>query len=162
MFAAAKMLRERASLMLDATLPDFERATGPWHLEWSAVPESFLLCASALFQADFMLPGLTVDAGRMRANLDLTGGLIVAEAVMTGLAPAIGRRRAHDVVYDACRAAIESRTRLYDELVRQADIVDALGTERLAAPTDPANYLGAAAAMARSVASGTPPASSPA
>ncbi len=152
MFAAAKMLRERAALMLDAMMPDFERATGPWHLEWSAVPESFLLCASALFQANFMLSGLTVDVGRMRTNLDITGGLIVAEAVMMGLAPAIGRQEAHDVVYDACRTAIEARTQLYDELVKHQDIVDALGADKLRALTDPANYLGAAATMARSVA----------
>ncbi len=65
MFAAAKMLRERAALMLDAIMRDFERATGSWHLEWSAVPESFLLAASALHQANFMLRGLHVDSKRM-------------------------------------------------------------------------------------------------
>ena len=154
MFAAAKMLRERASLMLDAMMPDFERATGPWHLEWSAVPESFLLAAGSLHQAHFMLSGLSVDVDRMRENLDMTGGLIVAEAVMMGLAPAIGRNQAHDVVYDACRTAIETHTSLYDELVKNRSIVDALGLDRLRALTDPANYLGAAATMARSVAAG--------
>src|SRR5690606_30307481 len=101
MLAAAKMLRERAALMLDAMIQDFERATGPWHLEWSAVPESFLLTASSLHQAAFMLRGLSVDEARMRENLDLTGGLIVAEAVMMGLAPVLGRQQAHDIVYDA-------------------------------------------------------------
>ena len=90
-FAAAKMLRERAALMLDAMLTDFERATGPWHLEWSALPEAFLLASSALHQSAFLLKGLEVDEGRMKRNLDLTGGLIVAEAVMMGLAPEIGR-----------------------------------------------------------------------
>jgi 3-carboxy-cis,cis-muconate cycloisomerase len=155
MFAAAKMLRERASLALDAMMTDFERATGPWHLEWSAVPESFLLCASSLHQAAFMLGGLTVDVARMRTNLDLTGGLIVAEAVMMGLAPELGRQQAHDVVYDACRTAIEAKTTLFDELVTHRDIVDRLGVDRLRALTDPANYLGAAATMARSVASQT-------
>jgi 3-carboxy-cis,cis-muconate cycloisomerase len=84
--------------MLDGMMHDFERATGPWHLEWSTVPESFLLVASALFQANFMLRGLQIDSERMRKNLDLTGGLIVAEAVMMGLAPAIGRQHPHDVV----------------------------------------------------------------
>lgn len=151
MFAAAKMLRERAALMLDALMPDFERATGPWHLEWSAVPESFLLCSSSLFQAHFMLSGLTVDVGRMRSNLDLTGGLIVAEAVMMGLAPVIGRQKAHDVVYDACRTTIETKSNLYDELLKHHDIVEVLGADKLRALTDPANYLGAAAAMARTV-----------
>ena len=155
MFAAAKMLRERAALMLDSLMHDFERATGPWHLEWSALPESFLLASSSLFQAHFMLSGLTVDKKRMRRNLDLTGGLIVAEAVMMGLAPTIGRQHAHDVVYEACKVAIENSETLLSVLSRNTDIVDKLGLEQLGRLTDPANYLGAAAVMARDVAAMT-------
>jgi 3-carboxy-cis,cis-muconate cycloisomerase len=155
MLAAAKMLRERAALMLDAMVQDFERATGPWHLEWSAVPESFLLASSSLGQAAFMLNGLTVDRERMRANLDLTGGLIVAEAVMMGLAPEIGRQQAHDLVYDACREAIEHRRTLYAVLCEDADIVARLGEPRIRALTDPANYLGAAERMALAVVADT-------
>jgi 3-carboxy-cis,cis-muconate cycloisomerase len=151
MFAAAKMLRERASLMLDAMMTDFERATGPWHLEWSALPESFLLAASSLHQAAFLLRGLVVDVDRMRRNLDLTGGLIVAEAVMMGLAPTLGRQEAHDVVYDACGEAIAQRVTLFDALMTHGEIVEKLGEARLRALTDPANYLGAAAVMARAV-----------
>ena len=151
-FAAARMLRERASLMLDAMLTDFERATGPWHLEWSALPEAFLLAGSALHQSAFLLRGLEVDTARMKRNLDLTGGLIVAEAVMMGLAPEIGRQAAHDVVYDACREAIEGRVSLFDALMRHDDVVARLGEARLRELTDPAGYLGAAAVMARAVA----------
>jgi 3-carboxy-cis,cis-muconate cycloisomerase len=150
-FAAAKMLRERASLMLDAMLTDFERATGPWHLEWSALPEAFLLAASALHQSAFLLRGIDVDADRMKRNLDLTGGLIVAEAVMMGLAPEIGRQEAHDVVYEACRDAIDRRTSLFDALMKYETIVKQLGEARLRELTDPANYLGSAAVMAREV-----------
>ncbi len=152
MFAAAKMLRERAALMLDSLMQDFERATGPWHLEWSALPESFLLTSSSLSQAHFMLSGLSVDENRMRRNLDLTGGLIVAEAVMMGLAPEIGRQNAHDIVYEACKEAIEKNETLLAVLSRNAPIVKKLGQEKLAQLTNPANYLGAAAAMAREVA----------
>jgi 3-carboxy-cis,cis-muconate cycloisomerase len=155
MFAAAKLLRERAALMLDALIQDFERATGSWHLEWSALPESFLLAASSLSQARFMLDGLTVDKARMCRNLDLTGGLIVAEAVMMGLAPVIGRQHAHDVVYDACKTAIENGETLLTVLSRNEGIVKQLGLDRLKQLTNPANYLGAAAAMAHHVAENT-------
>jgi 3-carboxy-cis,cis-muconate cycloisomerase len=151
-FAAAKMLRERAALMLDGMMHDFERATGPWHLEWSAVPESFLLVSSALHQANFMLRGLHVDDARMRKNLDLTGGLIVAEAVMMGLAPTLGRQHAHDVVYDACRVAIEESRTLYDVLSRHASVRERFDDAQLRALTDPSKYLGAASLMARYVA----------
>ena len=106
--ANAKAVRQHAGLMLDAMIQDFERATGPWHVEWLAVGESFMLTAGSLAQAKFMLEGLVVDAARMRRNLDMTQGLIVAEAVMMGLAPHLGRQQAHDVVYAACRTALDA------------------------------------------------------
>jgi 3-carboxy-cis,cis-muconate cycloisomerase len=95
---------------------DFERATGPWHAEWMAIPESFVLTAGSLHQAKFALGGLIVDENKMAENLDISRGLIVAEAVMMGLAPAIGRQEAHDVVYDACRLANEKGMSLADAL----------------------------------------------
>ena len=78
--AGAKVLRQQAGLVLDAVITDFERATGPWHVEWVALPEAFGYAAGALHQARFMLGGLIVDADRMAKNLAMTHGLIVAEA----------------------------------------------------------------------------------
>ena len=145
--AAAKALRQHAGLILDALVSDFERATGPWHAEWIALPESFGYAAGALHQAEFMMGGLIVDPQRMAKNLGMTHGLIVAEAVMMGLAPHIGRNEAHDLVYDACRKAIESNRPLYDVLLDVPEVAGPLGAEKLKALTDPANYLGAAQAM---------------
>ena len=154
MLAASKMLRQNAGLMLDAMVQDFERATGPWHLEWSAAPESFVLAAGALSQARFMLEGLVVDRERMRRNLRLTNGLIVAEAVMMGLAPHLGRSRAHDVVYDACRQAIEGGGDIHPILTAQPDIVGLLGEQRLAQLCDPSRYVGASPLMVDEVLAG--------
>jgi len=145
--AAAKVLRQQAGLVLDALVTDFERATGPWHVEWVAVPDAFGYAAGALNQARFMLGGLIVDSGRMAQNLGMTHGLIVAEAVMMGLAPYTGRNEAHDLVYDACRDAIETDRPLLDVLLETSSVVGPLGPERLRELTDPANYLGAAPAM---------------
>ena len=145
--AAAKVLRQQAGLVLDALVTDFERATGPWHVEWVAVPEAFGYAAGALNQARFMLSGLIVDSGRMAKNLAMTHGLIVAEAVMMGLAPHTGRNEAHDLVYDACRVAIETDRPLLDVLLETSSVVGPLGAAKLQALTDPANYLGAAPAM---------------
>jgi 3-carboxy-cis,cis-muconate cycloisomerase len=145
--AAAKVLRQQAGLVLDALVTDFERATGPWHVEWVAVPEAFGYAAGALNQARFMLGGLIVDSGRMAKNLAMTHGLIVAEAVMMGLAPHTGRNEAHDLVYDACRVAIETDRPLLDVLLETSSVFGPLGAAKLQALTDPANYLGAAPAM---------------
>lgn len=143
MLAAAKTVRQHVATMLDGMIHDFERATGPWHVEWVSLPESFLLTASALANAKFMLAGLTVNEQRMRENLDLTHGLIVAEAVMMAAAPKLGRQHAHDVVYDACRTAIEANEQLADVLARMPEIVEALGgVDAIGRHCDPVNYLG--------------------
>jgi 3-carboxy-cis,cis-muconate cycloisomerase len=147
MLAAAKGVRQHAGLMMDAMVQDFERATGPWHVEWMAIPESFVLTAGALHQAKFALGGLIVDEKKMAANLDISRGLIVAEAVMMGLAPDIGRQEAHDVVYDACRLANDSNMTLADALSadhRVSTRIDRATIERL---TSPGNYLGLAPQM---------------
>ena len=145
--AAAKALRQHAGLILDGLVSDFERATGPWHVEWMAIPESFILTAGSLAQAKFMLEGLVVDESRMRSNLELSQGLIVAEAVMMGLAPHLGRQQAHDVVYEACRDALAQRRSLFDVLKANPKIAAALPEDRLRALCDPVNYLGSAPRM---------------
>jgi 3-carboxy-cis,cis-muconate cycloisomerase len=152
--AAAKVLRQQAGLVLDAMVTDFERATGPWHAEWIAVPEAFGYAAGALHQARFMLGGLIVDTRRMAQNLGMTHGLIVAEAVMMGLAPHTGRNEAHDLVYDACHVAIETDRPLLDVLLETPAVAGPLGAERLQALTNPSNYLGAAQAMVDRVLAG--------
>ena len=145
--AAAKVLRQQSGLVLDALVTDFERATGPWHVEWVAVPEAFGYAAGALHQSRFLLGGLIVDPARMSQNLGMTHGLIVAEAVMMGLAPHIGRNEAHDLVYDACNIAIENDRPLLDVLLETPAVAGPLGADKLSALTDPKNYLGAAPAM---------------
>ena len=145
--ALAKAVRAQVGLLLDAMATDHERATGPWHLEWIAVPEAFIAAAGALAQARFMLEGLIVEPAAMRRNLDLTGGLISAEAVMMALAPHTGRGAAHDLVYACCRAAIEQGTPLIDQLAKSPEITRHFDTAGLARLVDPANYLGVAGQM---------------
>ncbi len=147
MLAAGKAIRQHAGLMLDAMVQDFERATGPWHAEWIAVPESFVLAGGALHQAKTALGGLVVDEKRMAANLAMTNGLIVAEAAMMKLAPFIGRQQAHDIVYAACRTVAEQGGRLADVLAREPAIAAHFDRQAIEAMTDPANYLGLAPAM---------------
>jgi adenylosuccinate lyase len=89
--AASKILLANAGLGMDAMVSDFERASGPWHLEWVCIPGRFVVCCGALHQAIFVMEGLIVNVDVMLRNLNATGGRIVAEAVMMGLAEHIGR-----------------------------------------------------------------------
>ena len=147
MLAASKAVRQHAGLMVDAMVQDFERATGPWHAEWIAIPESFILTAGALHQAKFALGGLVVNTGQMKHNLGLTKGLIVAEAVMMNMAPYTGRQQAHDIVYDACRAVNEQGGTLADALAALPAVTEHFDRAAIDRMTDPANYLGLAPDM---------------
>ncbi len=143
----AKLVRQHVGGALDAMEADFERATGPWHVEWQAVPEAFVLTSGALYQANFMLAGLEVKTERMRQNLDISQGLIMAEAVMMGLAPTLGRTVAHDIVYEACRAASDGGTHLRAALLANPIIAAKLDAAEIDRLLDPRNYLGAAGEM---------------
>ena len=83
----------------------------------------------------------------MRDNLDITKGLIMSEAVMMGLGAAMGRNRAHDVVYDICRAVVKTGRPLVDLLAADKEIGKHASRKQLEKMVDPANYLGVAGEM---------------
>src|ERR1700693_4087981 len=120
--AQTAMVKQLVAALLDAMVEDHERSTGPWEIEWIAVPEIFSLAAGALAHTRLMVSGLEVDEKRMRANLDITRGLIVSEAVMMGLAPYIGRQYAHDLVYGICRQVIATGRPLVDLLAGNKEV----------------------------------------
>jgi len=140
--AASRGVQALVPLMLGAMAQDHERATGPWQAEALAIPQAFVLTHGALLQARAIAEGMVVDAARMRRNLDLTHGLIVAEAVMMGLAPHLGRGEAHHVVKHACDAALAEGIALADALEREQAVTDKLDRAAIERLTDPAQYLG--------------------
>ena len=145
--AAVSMVRQHSAALMDAMIADHERSTGPWEIEWIALPEAFCLMAGALTQTRSVLEGLEVDPARMRANIDITNGLVMSEAVMMGLGRHIGREVAHDLVYDICRQALRENKPLLDLLAAHPAINRHLDRAALAALCDPANYLGQAGVM---------------
>lgn len=145
--AQVSVVRQHAAALMDAMIADHERSTGPWEIEWIVLPEAFCLMAGALKQSRFILEGLEVDAAQMRANIDMTGGLVMSEAVMMGLGKYIGREYAHDLVYDICRVAVKSKRPLLDLLCEHPEINKHLDRAALAALCDPANYLGQSGVM---------------
>ena len=149
--AAARGVQALVPLMQGAMAHDHERATGPWQAEYLALPQAFVLTHGALLHAGVIAEGMVVDAGRMRANLDATGGLIVAEAVMMGLAPHLGREAAHHVVKHACDRALGEGIGLAEALMREPEVAARLDRAQVAAMTDPAAYLGAAGAFVNRV-----------
>lgn len=140
----AQLVRQQVPSMLSAMQPEHERAMGEWHVEWDLLPHTSQLTHAALHHSLAIFGGLVVHSEQMRRNLDLTHGLIVAEAVMMQLGQAIGRQQAHEVVYAACAEALASQRSLYEILLAAPAVATHLTPDQLAALLDPTNYLGVA------------------
>ncbi len=145
--ANISVVRQLAASLMDAMVADHERSTGPWEIEWVAMPEIFCLMSGALKQTKFILSGLEVDAVQMRRNIDMTHGLVMSEAVMMGLGPYIGREYAHDLVYDICRESLKLKRPLIDLLAEHPEINQHVTRAQLASFCDPMNNLGQAGVM---------------
>jgi 3-carboxy-cis,cis-muconate cycloisomerase len=145
--AAARAVQALVPLMQGAMVDDQERGTGPWQAEPLALPQAFVLTHGALLHAVLIAEGMVVDAARMRRNLDVTGGLIMAEAVMMGLAPHLGRGEAHHVVQHACEVALRDGVSLLDALVCENKVTAQFDRDAIARLSDPARYLGSASAF---------------
>lgn len=140
--AAARLAIGAVPVVLGAMAQEHERAAGAWQAEWAAIPDLFQYTAGAVERVHGALLGLTVDAGRMRANLDSSGGLIQAESLTMALAPRLGRQEAARVVRELSERARESRVGLR-EAARGEERVRAVLTEmELDRAFDPAAYLG--------------------
>ncbi len=145
--AAARTVQALVPVMQGAMAQDHERATGPWQAELLALPQAFVLTHGALLHTRAIAEGMVVDAERMRRNLGASGGLIVAEAVMMGLAPHLGRGEAHHVVKRACDRALADGIGLADALAAEPEITAHLDRAAIERMTDPAAYLGSADAF---------------
>jgi 3-carboxy-cis,cis-muconate cycloisomerase len=145
--ANISVARQHAAALMDAMVADHERSTGPWEIEWVSVPEIFCLISGALKQTKFVLQGLEVDAERMRANMDMTHGLVMSEAVMMGLGPYLGREYAHDLVYDLCRQALRENRPLIDILEAHPEINRHVDRAQLEHLCNPVHHVGQAGVM---------------
>ncbi|GAB3841175.1 hypothetical protein GCM10029963_11610 [Micromonospora andamanensis] len=137
--AAARRGPGLVGTLFAAAAQEHERAAGGWHAEWEPLLDLVHLAGGAAARTARMLAGLDVRPQRMRANLDSTGGLLLAEAVAARLAPALGRAAAHDLVR---RAA--GRPDFRAALLAEADLRAHLSEADVDAALDPAGWLGSA------------------
>jgi 3-carboxy-cis,cis-muconate cycloisomerase len=140
--AAATMAPNLAATIFAAQVGDHERSAGPWHAEWPTLPSLLLAASGALASIVDIAEGLQVDAVRMRANLDATGGLVMAEAVAMALAEKIGKSQAHHLVEAASKTAVTEKRALRDVLADNAQVTAHLSAQRLADLFEPMSYQG--------------------
>ena len=140
--ACARRVPGLVASALSAMPQEHERAAGAWHSEWHTVSELLSLVGGAVRGTRELLSGLRVDPERMRRNLELTGGLLMAENVAVRLAARIGRSEAQDLVAEVCRTAAAAGLPLREALL--ADLRIGLSEKEVDDALDPAGYLGCA------------------
>jgi len=141
--AAAMLAPGLVATLLGAMAHEHERAAGAWHAEWRPLNELLEAVGSGTAWLRDSLEHLEVDAARMRANLDLTHGALLAERVTTALAPVLGRHAAHELVTEAARAAVTDDRPLAEVLNERDDVTAHLDEAEIARLLDPAGSLGA-------------------
>ncbi len=139
MVTAARLNAALVSAMHQALIQEHERGGPGWQLEWATLPQMVACAGGALHHALAVTAGLEVHGERMRANLDASDGLVLAEAAGFALAAHMSRDEAQALVKEACRTVAKTGRPLMDVLAEMTDApVD------WAALSEPSNYLGVA------------------
>jgi 3-carboxy-cis,cis-muconate cycloisomerase len=140
--AAATMAPNLAATIFAAQVGDHERSAGPWHAEWPTLPSLLLVTSGALAAIVDIAEGLEVDVARMRANLDATGGLIMAEAIAFALAEKVGKQEAHHLVEAASKKAVAEKKALRAVLEKDPAVTAHLSAEKITQLFEPMAYQG--------------------
>jgi 3-carboxy-cis,cis-muconate cycloisomerase len=140
--AASRLAIGAVPVLLGSMLQEHERAAGAWQAEWEALPDLFRFTMSAVEHVKSCLVGLRVEAARMRANLDASGGLLMAESLTIALAEHIGRHQAYVLVRRVTGEARASGRDLRSVARADTGVKAVLSEEALERALDPAAYLG--------------------
>ncbi|MBC7635772.1 MAG: adenylosuccinate lyase family protein [Acetobacteraceae bacterium] len=150
--AAAAEIRAMVPLALEAMMTEHEADRTTSLMSDIAESRACIATGDMLARLTEVMRGLALNPARMRANLDLGGGLIMAEAVMLDLGRILGRQHAHDAVYDAAQAAFVEGRNFSDLLAADPRVAAHLTPDAIAALLDPTAYIGLCAEMARDAA----------
>ena len=146
--AFAAQVRSLVPLALEAMMTEHEADRTTYEMMDRAVTQSAILVGDILQYMIELLSGLRVFPDRMRRNLDLSGGLIMSEALMLELGRLIGRQRAHDAIYDAAQASVVEVKPFTETLAEVEDVRENLTAEQIEALLDPTKYIGASRVLA--------------
>ena len=143
--AVAQRTPQLVATMLAAQTGEHERGLGAWQTEWETLPQIFRLLGGSLRNTIEVVENLEVFPARMAANIDITQGLVLAEAVTMALADKTGRAEAHEMVERASQRAIALSLPFGAVIAGDPEIARHLPGTRLAALMEPGQYLGQSA-----------------
>ena len=128
-----------------------ERALGGWQAEWETLPQLVMLAGGVLENSEYLVKGMQVNTHKMRDNLDITHGLVMAESVTQALAAHLGKADAHHLIETICHRAIALDCPLRPLLENDPLVSQHLSPEQLTQLLDPANAVGSADHFVRQV-----------
>jgi len=149
--AAAVRAPGLVATVLSAMLQEHERALGGWQAEWATIPDLVIVAGDGARAVADLLETLVIDPARMRANLEITGGLVLAEAVAMRLAPRLGNHEAHAHLERAARRALDERRAFADVLGEDLAVSAILDRSEIEEALSPDAYLGSAATFVANV-----------
>jgi 3-carboxy-cis,cis-muconate cycloisomerase len=145
--AAATRLPGLVAAFLTGMVQEHERGVGGWHAEWPTIAAALQATGSALEAMAGLAGALSVDADRMRANIERTNGAIFAERALMLLTPALGKEPANRLVTDALAKSRETGASFREALTSAPDVVRVIPGDELRTLDVPENYLGVAEAL---------------
>jgi 3-carboxy-cis,cis-muconate cycloisomerase len=140
--AAARLAIGVVPVILSAMMQEHERAVGGWQAEWAAIPDLFRYTSGAVEGVRAAVADLQIDPVHMKANLALTNGLIMAEALTMALAPRVGRPAAYRIVQALSNHVIEFGGDLRQAALQDVQVQGMLSPEEIDHALDPGRYLG--------------------
>lgn len=140
--AASNLAPGLVASLLTGLTHEHERGTGGWQASWLAIPHLLLLASGAFERTAEIATGLEIDKRRMRTNLEVSNGLIMAEAVQFALAEKLGRLRAHEILAHASKEATGQHKHLREILKAMPEITKVVSGKKLDGLFEPTNYLG--------------------
>ncbi|MBA2691262.1 MAG: 3-carboxy-cis,cis-muconate cycloisomerase [Rubrobacter sp.] len=140
--ANARRVHALVGTLHSTMLHEHERAAGAWHSEWEPLSDALALSGGAASMMREAVEGLEVHVEKMRENLEITGGLLLAENITTMAAESLGRMKAHELVKAAAHRALDNGSEFRGELLADDGLREALSEDEINFALEPGNYLG--------------------
>jgi 3-carboxy-cis,cis-muconate cycloisomerase len=142
--SAAAVAPNLVATLLASMVQEHERGLGGWQTEWMTLPVLALATSGALDAVVNIAEGLEIDIERLKTNLDLSGGQIMAEAVSFALAEKVGKPEAHRIVQELSQKAAKEKRPLKEALLTDLRVRNHLGPLEVEKLFIPLTYQGSA------------------
>lgn len=138
----ARLIKGNTEAAIESMFCEHERDGALWKIEWKAANEVVIMAGTSAAKAKKVFANLTVDAGKMRADLDILKGLMQSEGIMLELGKKIGKQTAHGIVYQICMDTFEQHADFCEMLLKNETVAQNMTREEIMGILDPEGYTG--------------------